>query len=173
MSVCWRIAGAAVRSGYNRKDRHRLSSAATSCNCSLGRMNGSSVGSTGSRSGDSERKPQRLGVSQSCLAASTLSSTFNGTKVQVFSNDAGFRWRKRVGVEATGERSFNNMRRSRWPFIACFACSAGRTEHKLHTLLYTFPTLQAARACPYQGPIPAQPVRARACAGFGSGSTLA
>jgi hypothetical protein len=66
-------------------------------------MNGSSAGSTGSRSGDSERKPQRLGVSQSCLEASTLSSTFNGTKVQVFSNDAGFRWRKRVGVEPTND----------------------------------------------------------------------
>jgi hypothetical protein len=36
--------------------------------------------------------------------ASTLSSTFNGTKVQILSNDAGFRWRKRVGVEPTGDR---------------------------------------------------------------------
>jgi hypothetical protein len=45
-----------------------------------------------------------LGVSQSCLEASTLSSTFNGTKVQILSNDAGFRWRKRVGVEPTGDR---------------------------------------------------------------------
>lgn len=40
------------------------------------------------------------------------------------------------------------MRRSRWPFIGCFACSAGRIAHKLHTLLYTFPTLQAARVLP-------------------------
>jgi hypothetical protein len=77
-----------------------------------------------------------------------------------------------IQPEAAGKRSFNNMRRSRWPFIACFACSARRTGHKQHTLMYTFPTLQRPTFAHIKAdPTPAQPVRARASAGFGSGNT--
>ena len=46
------------------------------------------------------------------------------------------------------------MRRSRWQFIACFACRAGRTAHQLRTLLYTFPTPPGGpRFAPINGPL--------------------
>ena len=46
------------------------------------------------------------------------------------------------------------MRRSRWQFIACFACRAGRTAHPLRTLLYTFPTPPGGpRFAPINGPL--------------------
>ncbi len=40
------------------------------------------------------------------------------------------------------------------PFIACFACRAGRTAHPLRTLLYTFPTPPGGpRFAPINGPL--------------------
>ena len=117
MTACWRRPCAGVRHGDTRRGMHRLSTAATSCTCSPGRRNGSSAGSIGNRSGDFERKLRRPGVSQSCPEASTASSTAEGTKVQIFSNHAGLRWRKRVRVERTDDISPPVLKITKWFLI--------------------------------------------------------